>query len=110
MDPFDLPKKWTYRQFLAACQWLETEWNRPNRSDHYLIAIATETRRSYVAKPNQVKFDDLKLKFSTVSSTSNSSPILSPEQQQALAIANKAKWLGAVGMDINLANPVSLEG
>lgn len=45
--------------------WLAEEWDRPNRTDHYLMRVAYEIRVGNVKKPRSVKFEDFRLKFLT---------------------------------------------
>lgn len=56
---------WPNRLYEAALEWLSQEWNKPSRTDQYLIQVATEVRRSCAKKPRTVKFEHLKLKFVT---------------------------------------------
>lgn len=53
----------THRQFMAWQEWLEGEWNRPSRTDHYLMQIAFDVRRANVKHPERVKFDHMRLEF-----------------------------------------------
>ncbi len=53
----------TDRQFQGWNAWLLLQWNRPSRSDHYAMSIATEVRRSYVAEPKKVVMADMRVPF-----------------------------------------------
>jgi hypothetical protein len=53
----------THRELLTWVAWLDADWERPSRTDHYLMAIAAEVRRGHVKKPNSVKPEHFKLKF-----------------------------------------------
>lgn len=51
------------RRFLVWQQWMKRQWDKPDRTDHYLMRIAAETRRSYVEKPNGVDDNNFKISF-----------------------------------------------
>ena len=51
-------------QFILWMQYLEWEINSFDKTAHYLAQIATEVRRSWVKKPESVKFQDFVMKFS----------------------------------------------
>lgn len=53
----------SHREFSTWDAWLEEEWNRPNRSDHYLMQIAATAARILAKNPSAVKDADFKLKF-----------------------------------------------
>lgn len=53
----------THRQYECWTQWLNIHaFNHPSRTDHYLMQIATEQRRSYVKNPRGVKLKDFQIK------------------------------------------------
>lgn len=56
-------QKTTHREYLAWMDWLNEEWERPSRSDNYLMQIAAEVRRVLSKKPNSIKLRDFLLKF-----------------------------------------------
>jgi hypothetical protein len=41
--------------------WAELEWNRPSRTDHYLMRVAAEVVRTRVKNPERVTLDDMRL-------------------------------------------------
>jgi hypothetical protein len=45
---------------IALC-WATDEWNRPDRTDHYLMRVAVEVARSRVKHPERVTLEDMKL-------------------------------------------------
>lgn len=53
----------SYEEYLIRLQWIEDEFDRPNRSDHYLMLIAAEVRRVLSKNPNLIKLNDFKLNF-----------------------------------------------
>lgn len=44
-------------------EYLEQKLNEPDRHDYYQMQVAAETRKSYVKQPNQVKIEQMRLKF-----------------------------------------------
>jgi hypothetical protein len=56
----------TRRQFRAWQEWLLGEWNRPSRSDHYLMQAALEIIRTpgrIFGKIPKVTLDQMKIPF-----------------------------------------------
>jgi hypothetical protein len=49
----------THRQYAAWLRWLESEMDRPDRSDYYAMSIAAEVRRTHA---KDVKLEDLRLR------------------------------------------------
>lgn len=69
--------------------WLDTDGFR--KDDFYMAQIASEIRRSFVAKPEKVKLHDFLLKFKEPDA-----PVqLSPEQRMK---RSKSAWLGLFKM------------
>jgi hypothetical protein len=88
----------TSRQVRAAVAWLDLEYERPSIEQQYLISIATETRRSYSAKPARVKMEHLRLRFGRregparpVSEQEVALAKARPVSEQEVALA-KARW------------------
>lgn len=69
--------------------WLDHQWNKPDRTDHYLMQIAREVRRVLSTKPNDIQSSDFKIEFETVNDSKNSRK---PTRTEA-ANASKARWL-----------------
>lgn len=67
---------------------MDDQWNLPNRTDHYLMLIASEVRKVLSKNPNNIKLADFKLKFISF--------LEKPEEitQDSAAEWSKAKWLG----------------
>jgi hypothetical protein len=76
----------TYRCHKVVAAWVEMEWNRPSRTDHYLINIATEVRRGWVKEPKNVHFDDLKIPFVVTTEQAGQKP---PPSKPAEPISDK---------------------
>lgn len=53
----------THRQFLGWDAWLEEQWNRPDRNDHYLMQIAVTIQRLLAKNPKSIKLSNFKLSF-----------------------------------------------
>lgn len=53
----------THRHFGAWQAWLQGEWNRPSRSDHYTAQVACEVRRVLAKKPAAIRLKDFLLQF-----------------------------------------------
>jgi hypothetical protein len=53
----------TNSQLQVALQWAEDEWNRPSRTDHYLMRVAAEVARTRAKNPERVTLDDMKLEW-----------------------------------------------
>lgn len=91
MDPWTILKTWTHRQFQVALEWIEREWNEPSRTDHYLMQLAAEIRRSNVKNPQSVKMDHFKIKFERKAKAL-------PVNQGMTTKMTKARWKAAVGL------------
>jgi hypothetical protein len=57
----------THRQYRAWEAWLEGEWNRPSRTDHYLMKLTATLIAVNSKKGAAVPTDKLKVKFVTPS-------------------------------------------
>ena len=75
----------THRQFLLWRAWLDEQWNRPSRSDHYLMGVGCEVRRANARNPAAVQLSHLKITFERVESAR-------PMSDQQIA-ASKARWM-----------------
>lgn len=53
----------THREFLTWQAWIDRQWNRPDRTDFYLMQVACEVRRVLSRKPAGIKIDDFRLPF-----------------------------------------------
>jgi len=82
----------THREYLTWQAFFEDEWERPSRTDNYLMQIAAEVRRVLSKRPENIKIKHFRLTFG---SREKSKAPLTREQATA---ASQAKWLGALGM------------
>jgi hypothetical protein len=79
----------THRQYAAWQAWLDEEWNRPSRSDHYQMQTAMVVAQANAKSPKKVKFKHYKLDFGPAGRKKR--PKMTREQAAA---HSKAKWLG----------------
>lgn len=77
----------THRQFLAWQAWLEGEWNRPDRTDHYLMLVATRVLQAVAKDPEKVTLDQQRIRFGRRREAGR--PRMTPEEATAYA---RAKW------------------
>lgn len=80
------PGPMTHRQFRAWRAWLDMQWDRPSRTDHYIMQATAESIRPHVKKGTKVKTSDYRLSFSP-DGKRKATPVQSPEE-------NRAAWLG----------------
>lgn len=80
----------THRLFAAWTAWLLMEWNRPSRTDQYLMSLTAEVRRILAKHPEKVKIKDFLLKFGDGKPPKK----LTEEEAGALSMM---KWLGGLG-------------
>lgn len=71
-------RKHTERQLGIWLAWLGMQWERPDRHDYYLMQIATEIKRVLSRKPEKIKLQDAKLKWSK----DGTETPLTPEQDE----------------------------
>lgn len=86
----------THRQYEVVQAWLEAEWNRPSRSDYYLMQIGCEVLRGRVRKPKSVQMKHLKLAFQVAQAPRK------PLTREEAAAAAKARWVGLMGMPVRV--------
>ena len=100
--------KHTHRQYLAWLAWLDDQWNKPDRRDHYLMQIACEVRRGYVKKASAVKFDQFKIPFKfekqevskPAASSSSGTPDSSLSLRSQASAISKSVWLGRMTLPV----------
>lgn len=68
-----------------AVAWVVEQWNRPDRTDHYLMLIATSVQRVLAKHPNKIQLSHNKLTFGKQERKPAS-------KEQAAAVA-KAAWI-----------------
>lgn len=60
------PGPMTYLQMLVWLEWLKSEWNEPDRTDHYLMQIAAYVKASSTGK--SVDLNSMRIPFKQKSS------------------------------------------
>lgn len=77
----------TERELGVWLAWLDMQWDRPSRTDQYLMQVACEVRRVLAKRPNEIKLADFRLRLVE--------PEVKPQmtREQATALS-KARWLG----------------
>ncbi len=76
---------YTHRQFQGFVEYLRQGWNRPSRSDNYLMLLATRVQQVLAKDPKKVEMSGNRLKFDL-----DGKAELTPEQR---ARESKAAWL-----------------
>lgn len=89
-------KTHTQRQFRTWISWLDEQWDQPTLSDYYCMQIAAEVRRVLSNKPNSIKLEDFKMKFSKPKLVSKAT---SAKDKAAASLANWKAFLGVKSED-----------
>lgn len=82
----------THREFMVLMAHYEGEWNRPSRSDWYLMQIARQVACVLHKSPDKVKTDRFKLDFSPVRNVKKS-----PEKKSTTD-RPKGTWAKLIGL------------
>lgn len=56
----------THRQHQLWLEWLEQQWNKPDRTDHYLMQIAWAAFHAFASKRPPFKSKEWELPFKTI--------------------------------------------
>lgn len=102
-------EKTTHRQYEAWSEWLDEQWNRPDRSDHYVMALVLEVRNltQVVAKAlggkgkADMTFESVKVKFKTKAGPKrreDDRPVepLPEQERKDKAAISRSVWLRAM--------------
>lgn len=100
----------THRQFVCWNEWLDfVSINQPSRDNYYQMQVACETRRSNSKKPQNIKLDSFKLKFTkktidptTQKPTLSSKPKAQTPQQKLDAL--KQVWINRMTKPVTVKN------
>lgn len=78
----------THRQYLAWQAWDREEWNKPSRTDYYLMQLTLAIYRVNSKTPGSVRMKDCELKFTQT------------QKPSAVSAAkwSKSVWFGALGL------------
>lgn len=79
-------------EFVRWKVYFEQEWNRHDKLDFYLAAIATAVIRGNAKNPSSVQLDDQLLKFSQ--RVERPRQAMTEKDRQTRLDASKAFWLG----------------
>ena len=93
-------QKHTHREYNALIAHLDSEWNKPSRSDYYLMQIALEIRRFMMGFSKEGKapeMGDLILSFSSQRFESELEKEVTPEEIKVKAEISKAVWFARTG-------------
>ena len=82
----------TLRQEEAWHAWLHMQWNKPSRTDYYLMAV----RAALLQKGTNLR--DLRINF--IDQQPDGTPVRTPEQEAFAVQQSKARWLIAAGMPV----------
>ncbi len=96
------PGPMTHRQFRVWKQWLSDEWNRPSRSDHYMMRAALETRLGNAGKKaRQVRMEHFTLKFERKRANEDERTAITQEDEIARKTeTSKAGWLSMMTVPV----------
>lgn len=53
----------TERELRVWLEWMDMQWNRPDRGDHYMMQAALEAMRGRMKDPGKAALDDMRLRF-----------------------------------------------
>ena len=79
----------TYREYQMRLAWLEIEWNKPSRTDHYLMQIIRYLAR-IPGKGSLKSLDKFKIPFEFVTKKEN--PDSTKEDGEQRAAMSRGTW------------------
>lgn len=93
------PGPMTHRQFAAWQQWLEDQWNRPDRHDYYSMQAAQTNLRGKGMKAPPLEKMRIPFQFKNARPDAAKTPVGQTDQERRAAEtrAAQARWLGWVG-------------
>jgi hypothetical protein len=89
LDPFEIMAKWPDRYKHLVLAWLREQWNRPSRTDHYLMLIAKRLAQQWSKEAVTLDSQELKFEFKKV-------PVKKEPTQEDKVARSKAIWLGGL--------------
>ena len=90
MPLYEWMERISHREYLTRLAWLDEQWDKPDRTDHYLMQLCMVVRQILSKNPKAIKLEHHELKF-----TRKVRKVLTKEQQAA---ASTSFWFGLVGM------------
>lgn len=79
------------REYQAWTEWLDRQWNEPDRTDHYLMQVAREVAYTHV-NPRKVG----KMKITFEKQAVGPEPVPKKMTRKQAADAARARWTGRV--------------
>lgn len=55
----------SYREYLTRIKHRELQWNRPSRSDYYIMGLTQVVRQLFAKRPESIKLNDQRIEFNT---------------------------------------------
>ena len=99
LDPFDIMQRWPQRYGKIARMWIKHQndksWNKPSRTDYYLMRVAQRVHQSSVSK-REITLDDERVRFTDHS----------PEDQAKRVEQSKARWFAFTGFNPESKDPL----
>lgn len=80
-------EEWTESRLLIALAWLKEQWNKPSRTDHYLMRIAQRAHQ-WTKGNSTLKDQIVNFEFKKIRSI--------PLTQEERVARSKAIWIGGV--------------
>ncbi len=93
-------QKHTHREYDALIAHLDSEWNKPSRSDYYQMQIALEIRRfmtGFSKGGKNPEMGDFVLPFAAQERESEPEREITPEEIKSRSEISKAVWFGRTG-------------
>ncbi len=84
----------TRRELLAWIEYISQDWNKPSRTDHYIMQLSSILVQIMGSKKSSQSIDKYKIKFSSSKNKSSSKRQLTREEAASLA---KGRWIALVG-------------
>lgn len=94
----ELMKKTTHRQFRAWVAWDQEQWNKPDRTDYYLMQVAQEIYLIRMMLAMRKGVNSTLIKFKIPFTFSGEKPRFTLGQATDFA---KAKWVGWISAFTN---------
>lgn len=97
----DCIAKHTHRQYRLWLAWLDQQWERPDRTDYYLMQIAAEVRKVLAKNRKQIEIEHFGIPSTFWDRLFKRKPATPPEQQKvskAQAAISKATWFAFLGV------------
>ena len=66
----------SHREYLTWQAWLRKEWNRPSRTDYYLMQLSADVRNLFAKKPVEVEERKISWTYGTATKQSTQGPPL----------------------------------